>query len=52
MIAAQIAVDEALLLLKIGFLARTPSGRKATEVAYRHLGLTPPPEPAQKVLGV
>jgi len=29
-------------LLKIGFLARTPSGRKATPLAYHHLGLTPP----------
>jgi Holliday junction DNA helicase RuvB len=30
-------------LLKIGFLARTPSGRKATEAAYRHLGRPLPP---------
>ena len=29
-------------LLKIGFLIRTPSGRKATEAAYRHLGRTLP----------
>ena len=26
-------------LLKLGFIARTPSGRKATEAAYKHLGL-------------
>jgi len=35
-------------LLKIGFLARTPSGRRATHLAYQHLGalpqdVTPPP---------
>ena len=29
-------------LLKIGFLTRTPSGRKATELAYQHFGLIPP----------
>jgi len=34
-------------LLKIGFLARTPRGRKATERAYQHLGLVPPADPAQ-----
>ncbi|MBM3459235.1 MAG: hypothetical protein FJX77_11965, partial [Armatimonadetes bacterium] len=28
-------------LLKIGFLARTPSGRRATHLAYQHLGRTP-----------
>jgi len=28
-------------LLKIGFVIRTPSGRRATEKAYRHLGLFP-----------
>lgn len=33
-------------LLQIGFLERTPRGRKATAGAYRHLGLpTPPIEP-------
>jgi holliday junction DNA helicase RuvB len=30
-------------LLKIGFLARTSTGRKATAAAYQHLGLMPPP---------
>ena len=29
-------------LVQIGFLQRTPSGRKATALAYRHLGLTRP----------
>jgi Holliday junction DNA helicase RuvB len=27
-------------LLKIGFLARTPSGRRATHLAYQHLGIS------------
>ncbi len=31
-------------LLQIGFLQRTPRGRVATKFAYKHLGLTPPPE--------
>ena len=35
-------------LLQIGFLARTSRGRVATELAYRHLGITPPdPGPQQ-----
>jgi Holliday junction DNA helicase RuvB len=29
-------------LLQIGFLARTPGGRKATYHAYQHLGVSPP----------
>jgi holliday junction DNA helicase RuvB len=29
-------------LLQIGMLQRTPRGRCATDLAYRHLGLTPP----------
>jgi len=29
-------------LIQIGFLARTPRGRMATENAYNHLGITPP----------
>jgi holliday junction DNA helicase RuvB len=29
-------------LIQIGFLARTSRGRVATELAYQHLGLTPP----------
>jgi Holliday junction DNA helicase RuvB len=30
-------------LLKIGFLVRTPAGRRVTRDAYRHLGKQPPP---------
>ena len=29
-------------LIKEGFLKRTPRGREATELAYKHLGMTPP----------
>lgn len=29
-------------LIKEGFLKRTPRGREATELAYSHLGITPP----------
>lgn len=29
-------------LIKEGFLKRTPRGREATELAYRHLGIVPP----------
>ena len=29
-------------LLQLGFLERTPQGRKATRAAYDHLGITPP----------
>ena len=32
-------------LLKIGFLIRTPTGRKATPPAYAHLGISAPPAP-------
>ena len=32
-------------LIKEGFLKRTPRGREATELAYRHLGVTPPGKP-------
>jgi Holliday junction DNA helicase RuvB len=32
-------------LLQIGFLERTPKGRKVTESAYLHLGYQPPAEP-------
>ena len=34
-------------LLQIGFLARTPGGRKATYHAYQHLGVSPPSKPGQ-----
>ena len=30
-------------LVRMGFLARTPRGRMATDLAFKHLGLTPPP---------
>jgi Holliday junction DNA helicase RuvB len=30
-------------LVRLGFLMRTPRGRVATDAAWRHLGLTPPP---------
>lgn len=29
-------------LIQIGFIARTPRGRVATELAYNHLGISPP----------
>lgn len=31
-------------LLQAGFLARTPRGRVVTDLAYKHLGLRPPPK--------
>jgi Holliday junction DNA helicase RuvB len=34
-------------LLQEGFLNRTPRGRLATDLAYRHLGLTPPQQDSQ-----
>lgn len=34
-------------LLKIGFLARTPNGRRATPLAYQHLGVPMQPPPGQ-----
>jgi Holliday junction DNA helicase RuvB len=36
-------------LVRLGFLARTPRGRIATPAAWEHLGLTPPPQPAEPV---
>jgi len=35
-------------LMQNGFLARTPRGRVATELAYRHLGLEPPAAGAEQ----
>jgi Holliday junction DNA helicase RuvB len=29
-------------LIMLGFLKRTPRGREATELAYRHVGKVPP----------
>ncbi len=37
-------------LLQLGFLKRTPRGRVTTELAYQHLGLTPPNTPTQQRL--
>lgn len=34
-------------LLQLGFIDRTPQGRVATQLAYEHLGRTPPPTTAQ-----
>ncbi len=34
-------------LIQIGFIARTARGRVATELAYEHLGITPPAQPEQ-----
>ena len=36
-------------LVQQGFLQRTPRGRVATPMAYRHFGYTPPPVPAEQV---
>ncbi|MET0852106.1 MAG: Holliday junction DNA helicase RuvB C-terminal domain-containing protein, partial [Candidatus Rokuibacteriota bacterium] len=33
-------------LLKIGYLVRTPTGRKATPAAYAHLNRPRPPAPS------
>jgi Holliday junction DNA helicase RuvB len=35
-------------LIQVGFLARTARGRVATDLAYRHLGLTPPRRDAEQ----
>ena len=35
-------------LIQTGLLARTPRGRIATELAYRHLGMQPPPRPPEQ----
>lgn len=56
-LAATVSEEQATLvevvepyLLQIGFLARTPTGRKATFRAYQHLGVSPPAEPLQRGL--
>jgi Holliday junction DNA helicase RuvB len=43
------AIEEIIepYLLQQGFIARTPRGRVLTARAFAHLGLTPPPQPAQ-----
>ncbi len=38
-------------LIQQGYLQRTPRGRIATLAAYRHLGVTPPNNPAPESLG-
>ncbi|MBV8982130.1 MAG: Holliday junction branch migration DNA helicase RuvB, partial [Acidimicrobiia bacterium] len=35
-------------LIQSGLLARTPRGRVVTELAYRHLGMPPPPRPPEQ----
>ncbi len=44
---ARDAVEDVIepYLLQQGFIQRTPRGRIAGALAYRHLGLTPPPQP-------
>ena len=37
-------------LIQSGFIQRTPRGRIATEIAYKHFGITPPKENQQKRL--
>ncbi len=53
-IAAAVAEDAGTIeevyepfLVQNGFLARTPRGRAATALAYRHLGFTPPRQTTQ-----
>jgi Holliday junction DNA helicase RuvB len=36
-------------LIQIGFMKRTPQGRVATPLAYKHLGKTPPQEPQARL---
>jgi Holliday junction DNA helicase RuvB len=38
-------------LIQQGYLQRTPRGRIATLAAYRHLGVTPPNNPAPELVG-
>ncbi len=42
----RVTIEEAYepYLLQIGFLSRTPKGRTVTNLAYKHLGITPPEE--------
>jgi Holliday junction DNA helicase RuvB len=37
-------------LLQAGLLQRTPRGRQATELAYRHLGMSPPLDTQARLL--
>lgn len=36
-------------LIQIGFMKRTPQGRVATPLAYKHLGRTPPQDPQSRL---
>ncbi|MGI6176197.1 MAG: Holliday junction branch migration DNA helicase RuvB [Christensenellales bacterium] len=36
-------------LMQLGFISRTPRGRVPTLMAYQHLGLTPPQQPAEQL---
>ncbi|GMV95394.1 MAG: Holliday junction ATP-dependent DNA helicase RuvB [Candidatus Hydrogenedentota bacterium] len=36
-------------LIQIGFMKRTPQGRVATPLAYKHLGKTPPQDPQSRL---
>ncbi|MCL4691552.1 MAG: Holliday junction branch migration DNA helicase RuvB [Candidatus Hydrogenedentes bacterium] len=36
-------------LIQIGFMKRTPQGRVATPLAYKHLGKTPPQDPQSRM---
>lgn len=38
-------------LMQLGFLHKTPRGRIATELAYRHLGFTPPQTQTKSLFG-
>ncbi|MBL8029654.1 MAG: Holliday junction branch migration DNA helicase RuvB [Candidatus Doudnabacteria bacterium] len=37
-------------LLRLGLINKTPRGRQATEMAYKHLGLTPPKTTQQTII--
>ena len=37
-------------LMQLGFLSRTPRGRCATKLAYKHLGFTPKDDDTQLTL--
>ncbi len=39
-------------LMQIGFLMRTPRGRKVTPAGYRHLGITPPQPPGDDQIAI
>lgn len=58
-IAASIGEDSGTIedviepyLIQQGYVQRTPRGRIATQAAYRHLGVTPPPSSATLQMGI